>query len=170
MPPRGDIRDALRRRPLLQIHPITIARSRTPETTQSRAVVNPFFPLVAARVRRSFEWQGHWFPQGRRVLLDLYATNHHPQLWPEPEQFRPERFIGWRGDSFSLIPQGGGDHFTGHRCPGEWLTIELMKQAVSNLTCAMSYRVPPQDLALDLARMPTQLPSGFVIDGVRRAE
>ncbi|MFE9206200.1 cytochrome P450 [Micromonospora sp. NPDC007230] len=130
----------------------------------------PFFPVVIARVRRSFEWQGHHFPQGRRVVLDLYATNHHPQLWPEPEQFRPERFTGWRGDPFSFIPQGGGDHFTGHRCPGEWLTIELMKRAVINLTCAMSYRVPPQDLALDLTRMPAQPPSGFLIDGVRRAE
>ncbi|MFU8851866.1 cytochrome P450 [Micromonospora sp. SL1-18] len=130
----------------------------------------PFFPMSAARVRRPFEWQGHHFPQGRRVLLGLYATNHHPQLWPEPERFRPERFTGWRGDPFSLIPQGGGDHLTGHRCPGEWLTIELMKRAVTNLTCAMSYRVPPQDLALDLSRVPAQPASGLVIDGIRRSD
>ncbi|SCE85533.1 fatty-acid peroxygenase [Micromonospora viridifaciens] len=128
----------------------------------------PFFPVVAARVRRSFRWQGHDFPQGRRVLLGLYATNHHPRLWPEPERFRPERFTGWPGDPFSLVPQGGGDHFAGHRCPGEWLTVGLMKRAVGNLTGTMRYRVPPQDLALDLSRMPTRPPSGFVIDGVRR--
>ncbi|OKI49902.1 cytochrome P450 [Micromonospora sp. CB01531] len=130
----------------------------------------PLFAMTAARVRRSFEWQGHPFPQGRRVLLDLYGTNHHPRLWPDPEQFRPERFTGWRGDPFSLVPQGGGDHLTGHRCAGEWLTIELMKRAVANLTCAMSYRVPPQDLALDLSRVPARPPSGFLIDGIRRAE
>ncbi|HEX6500055.1 MAG TPA: cytochrome P450 [Micromonosporaceae bacterium] len=128
----------------------------------------PFFPLAAARVRRSFEWQGYPFPQGRRVLLDLYGTNHHPQVWPEPERFRPERFTGWTGDPFTLIPQGGGEHSTGHRCAGEWVTIELMKRAVTNLTSAMSYRVPPQDLAVDLSRMPTQPASGFVVDGVRR--
>ncbi|WP_405090839.1 cytochrome P450 [Micromonospora sp. NBC_01392] len=129
----------------------------------------PFFPLAAARVRRSFEWRGYAFPQGRRVLLDLYGTNHHPELWPEPERFRPERFAGWRDDPFGLVPQGGGDHDTGHRCAGEWITIELMKRAVANLTGAMSYRVPPQDLALDLTRMPTLPPSGLVIDGVRPA-
>ncbi|MCW3841825.1 cytochrome P450 [Micromonospora yasonensis] len=128
----------------------------------------PLFPVVAARVRRSFEWRGYAFPQGRRVLLDLYATNHHPELWPEPERFRPERFTGWRGDPFSLIPQGGGNHLTGHRCAGEWITIELMKRAVANLTGALSYQVPPQDLALDLSRMPTLPPSGFLIDAVRR--
>ncbi|WP_406041833.1 cytochrome P450 [Micromonospora sp. NBC_00898] len=128
----------------------------------------PFFSVAAARVRRPFDWAGHHFPQGRRVLLDLYGTNHHPELWPGPEKFRPDRFVGWRGDPFSFIPQGGGDHFTGHRCAGEWLTIELMKRAVTNLTTAMSYRVPPQDLALSLRRLPTLPPSGFLIDGVRR--
>ncbi|MEV0003200.1 cytochrome P450 [Micromonospora sp. NPDC050980] len=129
----------------------------------------PFFPVAAARVRRSFQWRGYAFPQGRRVLLDLYGTNHHPQLWPEPERFRPERFAGWRDDPFGLIPQGGGDHHTGHRCAGEWVTIELMKRAVAALTGTMSYHVPPQDLALDLTRMPTLPPSGLIVDGVRPA-
>ncbi|WP_433387016.1 cytochrome P450 [Micromonospora sp. KLBMP9576] len=129
----------------------------------------PFFPVAAARVRRSFDWQGYHFPRGRRVLLDLYGTNHHPALWPEPERFRPERFTGWRGDPFALVPQGGGDHLAGHRCAGEWLTIELMKRAVTNLTTAMRYDVPPQDLALSLRRMPALPPSGFLITNVRPA-
>ncbi|MEE3918236.1 hypothetical protein V2I01_05100 [Micromonospora sp. BRA006-A] len=102
------------------------------------------------------------------MLLDLYGTNHHPDLWPEPARFRPERFAGWRDDPFGLVPQGGGDHFTGHRCAGEWITIELMKRAVTNLTGAMSYRVPPQDLALDLGAMPALPPGGLVLDGYAR--
>ncbi|MEU6077732.1 cytochrome P450 [Micromonospora sp. NPDC047074] len=128
----------------------------------------PFFPVAAARVRRSFDWQGYHFPRGRRVLLDLYGTNHHRVLWPEPELFRPERFTGWRGDPFALVPQGGGDHLAGHRCAGEWITIELMKRAVTHLTTTMRYDVPPQDLALSLHRMPTLPPSGFLITNVRR--
>ncbi|MER7335608.1 MULTISPECIES: cytochrome P450 [unclassified Micromonospora] len=128
----------------------------------------PFFPVAVARVRRSFDWQGYHFPRGRRVLLDLYGTDHHPDLWPEPERFRPERFTGWRGDPFRFVPQGGGNHLSGHRCAGEWITIELMKRAVTNLTTAMRYDVPPQDLALSLSRMPALPPSGFVITNVRR--
>ncbi|MCX4388931.1 cytochrome P450 [Micromonospora peucetia] len=128
----------------------------------------PFFPVAAARVRRSFDWQGYHFPRGRRVLLDLYGTNHHRTLWPEPERFRPERFTGWRGDPFALVPQGGGEHLTGHRCAGEWITIELMKRAVTNLTTTMRYDVPPQDLALSLRRMPALPPSGFLITNIRR--
>ncbi|MEV4665768.1 cytochrome P450 [Micromonospora echinofusca] len=128
----------------------------------------PFFPVAAARVRRPFDWQGYHFPRGRRVLLDLYGTNHHPALWPEPERFLPERFTGWRGDPFALVPQGGGEHLTGHRCAGEWITIELMKRAVTNLTTTMRYDVPPQNLALSLRSMPALPPSGFLITNVRR--
>ncbi|MFJ2082109.1 cytochrome P450 [Micromonospora chokoriensis] len=130
----------------------------------------PFFPMAAARVRRSFEWQGHHFPAGRRVLLDLYGTNHHPTLWPEPEFFRPERFAGGRVDPFALIPQGGGDHWAGHRCAGEWITIDLMKRAVANLTTTMRYDVPVQDLTLDLRRMPALPPLGLTITNIRRTD
>jgi cytochrome P450 len=130
----------------------------------------PFFPMAAARVRRSFEWQGHHFPAGRRVLLDLYGTNHHPTLWPEPELFSPERFAGRRVDPFALIPQGGGDHWAGHRCAGEWITIDLMKRAVANLTTTMRYDVPVQDLTLDLRRMPALPPLGLTITTIRRTD
>ncbi|MEV1332414.1 cytochrome P450 [Micromonospora costi] len=127
----------------------------------------PFFPAASARVRRPFEWHGYQFPRGRRVLLDLYGTNHHPSLWPEPERFRPERFADRRPDAYALVPQGGGEH-SGHRCAGEWITIELMKRAVTNLTSTIRYDVPPQDLAVDLRRLPALPPSGFVVTNVRR--
>ncbi|WP_410811404.1 cytochrome P450 [Micromonospora sp. 067-2] len=128
----------------------------------------PFFSAAAARVRRSFDWDGHHFPRGRRVLLDLYGTNHHPEVWPQPELFRPERFAGRRVDEFELIPQGGGDPTTGHRCAGEWITIDLMKRAVTNLTSTMRYEVPPQNLALDLHRIPALPPSGLTLTNIHR--
>lgn len=157
----------------LHDHPGWRERVRASEETTEAFVQEvrryyPFFPVAAARVRRSFDWQGHHFPRGRRVLLDLYGTNHHRALWPSPEEFRPERFTGWRGDPYSFIPQGGGEHLGGHRCAGEWVTIELMKRAVTILTTAMAYDVPPQNLALDLSRMPALPPSGFVVTNVRR--
>ncbi|MEK8109641.1 cytochrome P450 [Micromonospora sp. M12] len=107
-------------------------------------------------------------PRGRRVLLDLYGTNHHPSLWPQPELFRPERFADRRVDPFELIPQGGGEHWTGHRCAGEWITIDLMKRAVTNLTSTMRYDVPAQDLALDLHRMPALPPIGLTLSNIHR--
>lgn len=127
----------------------------------------PFFPLVGGRVQREFEWRGYHFTRGTWVLLDLYGTNHDSRSWDDPHTFRPERFRTWDGNAFRLVPQGGGDRATGHRCPGEELTIALMQRATLLLTTAMQYDVPAQDLRIDLTRMPAVPKSGFVISNVR---
>jgi fatty-acid peroxygenase len=127
----------------------------------------PFFPAVGGRVRTQFEWRGEQIPPGTWMLLDLYATNRDARRWDEPDGFRPERFRTWDGSPFDFVPQGGGDHATTHRCAGEWLTIELVKRAVRLLSSAMRYDVPPQDLTVDLSRMPAVPRSRFVIDNVR---
>ena len=127
----------------------------------------PFFPFVAARVRKDFEWNGYHFTKGSRALLDLYATNRDPRLWNNPNTFQPERFRTWQGSAFDFIPQGGGDHYTGHRCPGEWITIEVLKLALHALTMSMTYTVPKQDLRMSLSRIPTLPRSRFIISNVR---
>lgn len=127
----------------------------------------PFFPAVAARVIQTFEWNGYRFPEGRRVLLDLYGTNHDARTWERPGKFDPKRFRRWDGSPFNFVPQGGGDHHVGHRCPGEWIAIELMKLATEFLTRRMSYEVPEQDLSITWSRMPPVPGSRFVIRNVR---
>lgn len=127
----------------------------------------PFFPSVVARVRRDFEWNGYRFPQGTRTVLDLYGTNHDPRTWEAPEQFRPERFRQRDPGPFDFIPQGGGDHHRHHRCPGEWIAIELMKVAANFLARRMAYEVPPQDLQIDYSRLPALPRSGVILSDVR---
>jgi fatty-acid peroxygenase len=129
----------------------------------------PFFPLIGGRARRSFDWQDHAIQKGDWVLLDLHGTNHDPRHFPAPDKFRPGRGISWKDQGFYFIPQGGGEAATTHRCPGEAITVALMKEAVRLLTRSLSYDVPPQDLSLDLSSMPARPSSGFRIrDIVRR--
>ena len=127
----------------------------------------PFFPFVAARTKRTFAWRGYRFPEGVRVLLDLYGTNHDGRIWGRPNEFIPERFYEWDGSPYNFIPQGGGDHLLGHRCAGEWITLSLMKVAVAFLTRSVAYTVPQQDLRIKLSRMPAIPESRFVIRAVR---
>jgi fatty-acid peroxygenase len=127
----------------------------------------PFFPFVGGRARTAFEWRGATIPARRWVLLDLYGTNHDPRAWHRPEAFNPDRFEGWRGDPYTLIPQGGGDHLTEHRCAGEWATVRLMHVALAALTQWMDYEVPSQDLTVSRSRMPTLPKSGFKMRSVR---
>ncbi len=127
----------------------------------------PFFPFVAARVKESFSWRNTEFPKGRRVLLDLYSTNHDAEKWKDPGQFIPERFEDWKGDPFSFIPQGGGDHYHNHRCAGEWITINLTRAAVEALIHKMEYELPPQDLSISKRRIPAIPKSRMILQSVR---
>ena len=72
-----------------------------------------------------------------------------------------------RGDAFGVrLPGGGGDHHSGHRCAGEWLTIALMTRA-TRLLAEMSYEVPPQDLRVSRRKVPALPNSGFAVTNVR---
>jgi fatty-acid peroxygenase len=129
----------------------------------------PFFPAVAARAREEFEWRGRGFSVRQWVLLGLFGTNHDERIWGDPGVFRPERFRDWDGDPFTLIPQGAGLHAETHRCPGEEITIALLALWTRMLTNELRYVVPEQDLRVDLARVPAQPASRFVIRNVRLA-
>lgn len=127
----------------------------------------PFFPFVAALVRKDFNWKGYHFPEGTSVLLDLYGTNHDPKLWEKPDVFNPDRFRNRDDDPYSFIPQGGGNHDINHRCPGEWITIALMKNAIQFLNNEITYDVPDQNLNIPLSRIPAIPESRFIIKNVR---
>ncbi|OXT17221.1 cytochrome P450 [Bacillus sp. OG2] len=130
----------------------------------------PFGPFLGARVRSDFIWKGYNFNKGDLVLLDVYGTNHDTRLWERPNEFWPERFSEWNGSLFDFIPQGGGDHVKGHRCPGEWITIEAIKASMDFLTNHIHYEVADgQDLSISLVRMPTLPKSRFEITKVRLA-
>lgn len=127
----------------------------------------PFFPQLAARVRKNFQWKGYLFPKGRRVILDLYGTNHDSRLWKNPYVFDPERFRSRVENAYDFIPQGGGDYQIHHRCPGEWITVELTKMTMDFLVREVIYEVPPQNLEIDLGKVPTLPASTFIIEKVR---
>ena len=50
-----------------------------------------------------FERQGYSFPAGTRVMLSQWVMHHLPDLWGDPEVFRPERWDPERGEK---VPQG----------------------------------------------------------------
>ncbi|KAH9929106.1 O-methylsterigmatocystin oxidoreductase [Epithele typhae] len=43
------------------------------------------------------EWRGWFIPGGTLILPNVWACMHDPQMFPEPLEFRPERFI--KGDA-----------------------------------------------------------------------
>jgi fatty-acid peroxygenase len=126
----------------------------------------PFAPFVGGRAVADLEWRGEPIVSGTLVLLDLYGQNHDPALWDDPYTFEPQRFLDRPPTRDELIPQGGGDRATGHRCPGEDVTVALLR-ALGPRLARLEYEVPDQDLRISLTRVPARVRSGFVMENVR---
>ena len=122
----------------------------------------PFVPVLAARTRHRQDVLGVRMPRGGLVVLDVHGTNHDPEHWPEPDRFDPGRFLRGEVTFDALVPQGGGDLTTGHRCPGEAVTLAMLAAAMRTLARVRT-TLPPQDLGYDLARIPTRPRSGVVL-------
>ncbi|MGC1210898.1 MAG: cytochrome P450 [Micromonospora sp.] len=122
----------------------------------------PFAPVVGGRAVTELTWDGERIPAGAMVLLDLYGQNHDPRLWTDPYRFDPDRFVGREIGEFDLVPQGGGDPRTGHRCPGELITVALLRALAVRLA-RLDHRLPEQDLDIPLHRIPTRPASGVLI-------
>lgn len=127
----------------------------------------PFAPFVGARVRKDFIWNDYEFKEEMLALLDIYGTNHSDEIYHNPNEFYPDRFKERENNLFDFIPQGGGDPNTGHRCPGEGITTEIMKASLDFLVNKVEFEVPDQDLSYSLSKMPTLLKNGFVIKNIR---
>ncbi len=122
----------------------------------------PFAPFVGGRAAADLDYAGTHIPKNSMVLLDIWGQNHDALMWPEPFAFRPERFLDRPVGAFDLIPQGGGDPRTGHRCPGEQLTVAVLTALVRRLA-ALDYTLPPQDLRISLRRIPAKPADGIVL-------
>jgi len=127
----------------------------------------PFTPFIGARVKKDFVWNKCEFKEKMLVLLDVYGINHDSKIWNNPNKFWPERFKNRKDNLFDFIPQGGGDPAKGHRCPGEGITIEIMKASLDFLVNKIDYDVPNQDLSYSLSKIPTFPESGFVMSNIK---
>jgi cytochrome P450 family 135 len=88
--------------------------------------MRPVVPGVSRKLTRPWTIDGYEIPAGTRVSPNIWLTHRRPDVYPEPESFRPERFIGQPADTYSWIPFGGGIR----RCLGASFAIFEMKTVI----------------------------------------
>lgn len=128
----------------------------------------PLTPFLGGIVKKNFLWKKYKFRKGTLVLLDVYGIDHDKRVWNNPYQFDPERFKNNKEHLYDFIPQGGGEASTGHRCPGEGITLELMKLSMNIFRNKINYQVPEQDLTINYKKAPTIPNSGFIMCHIKR--
>ncbi|XP_027353751.1 cytochrome P450 CYP82D47-like [Abrus precatorius] len=87
---------------------------------------------------------GYHIPAGSRFILNLWKMHRDPQVWSEPSEFQPERFLGThtgmdvKGKHFELLPFGCGRR----SCPGLSFALQMTHLTLAALLQAFEVTTP----------------------------
>ncbi len=96
------------------------------ETLRLYPIAISAFPRV---VKQPMEVAGYALEPGTVVMPSIYLAHHRPAVYPEPKQFRPERFLERQFSPYEYLPFGGGDR----RCIGSAFALFEMKLVLFEL-------------------------------------
>ncbi|PWA97366.1 cytochrome P450 82A2 [Artemisia annua] len=71
---------------------------------------------------------GYNIPKGTRLMVNLWKLHRDPNVWSDPDQFQPERFltsnkdIDYQGQQYDYLPFGSGRRI----CPGISFAIKTL--------------------------------------------
>jgi cytochrome P450 len=89
----------------------------------------PVVPVVGRLLREPTHIGGFDLPAGTAVAASIYLAHRNPDVYPEPERFRPERFLNVQPDPLHWLPFGGGIR----RCIGAQFALYEMKIVLGTL-------------------------------------
>jgi cytochrome P450 len=101
--------------------------------------LNPVIPDVGRRLMRPTCIAGWSLPAGIAVAPCIYLTHRRPDVWPDPEHFDPERFVGLRPKPYEFFPFGGGVR----RCLGMALALYEMKIVLARMLAHVDLALVP---------------------------
>lgn len=85
--------------------------------------ITPVVQNVARTTKKPFFINDFEFPEGALIVPSIYLVHHRADLWPNPNQFNPDRFLNQQITPYSFFPFGGGVR----RCIGMQLAMLEMK-------------------------------------------
>ncbi|XP_040970723.1 cytochrome P450 CYP82D47 [Gossypium hirsutum] len=87
---------------------------------------------------------GYHVSAGTWLILNLQKIQRDPQIWEDPLEFRPERFmtthkdIDVRGYDFELIPFSSGRRM----CPGYSFALKILELTLANVLHWFEFEIP----------------------------
>ncbi|KAL8257077.1 hypothetical protein R6Q59_029118 [Mikania micrantha] len=78
---------------------------------------------------------GYNIPKGTRLLVNLWKIHRDPNVWPDPYDFKPERFlttqkdVDLKGKHFELLPFGSGRRM----CPGVFFALQVLPLTLASV-------------------------------------
>uniref|UniRef100_A0A3Q3C930 unspecific monooxygenase n=1 Tax=Haplochromis burtoni TaxID=8153 RepID=A0A3Q3C930_HAPBU len=138
----GDIKKWLRKTCLCACVQAPIQYQELMQMEYLDCVINESLRLfpIASRLERvakaSVEINGFVIPKGMVVMVPTWPMHRDPEIWPEPEKFKPERY-GKTIDPYSYMPFGAGPR----NCIGMRFALVVMKLAIVEILQRYSFSV-----------------------------
>jgi cytochrome P450 len=104
-------------------------------TIQEVLRYRPVFLFAIPRaVKRPIEIGGRTYAPPAHLLACIYLLHHDPEVYPDPDEFRPERFLEGQPPPYMWLPWGGGRK----RCPGSQLAMAEMKAVLRHTLASVT--------------------------------
>jgi cytochrome P450 family 110 len=131
---RPDVRDKLLQElNSLGENPAPIEIAQLPYLTavcQEILRMYPVLPVIFPRITKSpMEIAGYQFDAETTLMPSIYLVHYREDLYPNPQQFKPERFFERQYSLFEYLPFGGGNR----RCLGYSLAQLEMKLVLATV-------------------------------------
>lgn len=127
--------------------------------------LRPIIPVVGRYLCRPYQLAGYDLPTGSTVAACIYLAHRDPDIYPEPEAFRPERFLGVTPDPAAWLPFGGGIR----RCIGFAFAMYEMKIVLATMLAHSEFELATPGPLKVVRRAVTFWPEGGTRVRVRRA-
>ena len=100
--------------------------------------IYPIAPIAAPRIStEEVTINGHTFAPNTYLAPSIYLVHHRPDLYPNPKEFKPERFLEKQFSSSEFIAFGGGSR----RCLGYALAKLEINLVLATLLTQHSFRL-----------------------------
>ncbi len=133
------------------------------ESMRSRPVV----PFIGRRVMVPWQLGPYSVPADTPVGMSILLVHHREDLYPEPFEFRPERWLDRKPGTYEWIPFGGGIR----RCLGAALAMAEMRVVMEAMARRLDLEAAEPEPERALHRNVTMIPArgGRVVLRARRA-
>jgi cytochrome P450 len=104
--------------------------------------LRPVVPVVGRVLKKDTRLGGYDLPAGTAVGACIYLAHRNPNVYPEPELFKPERWLGVTPDPTTWLPFGGGIR----RCVGAAFALYEMKIVLGTMLATRDFELAqPKD-------------------------
>jgi cytochrome P450 family 135 len=111
--------------------------------------IRPTIPFISRYVREPVALNGYVVPPGMRLILWPYLIHHRADIYRDPGEFRPERFLEGSPDGYTWIPFGGSTR----RCIGASFAMMELEQIIATVLREAELRLvdpEPEEMQLQL--------------------